>query len=163
MGLESGIIAVLSFLTHSTNEICRNARDGAEFVSQNSVFQLLSCTNLSFRATTGQPESALSAPRLNNKETVTGDWNGLDYARLGRLTSLDKLASSIERRRVRRLKTRCEVELTANAVSAGQRRSELVIRRSSSSAGRTISVPQAWAWCFLRPSSTSGFAVARTG
>ena len=39
--------------------------------------------------------------------------NGLVYTRPGRLTSLDKLASSIERRRMRRLKVRCEVELTA--------------------------------------------------
>src|SRR6185295_291528 len=39
--------------------------------------------------------------------------NGLEFARLGRLPSLDKIASSIERRRVRRLKTRCEVELMA--------------------------------------------------
>jgi hypothetical protein len=38
---------------------------------------------------------------------------GLDFARLGRLPSLDKIASSIERRRVRRIKARCEVELTA--------------------------------------------------
>ena len=40
--------------------------------------------------------------------------NGLDYPQFGRLISLDKLASSIERRRVRRLKVKCEVELTAN-------------------------------------------------
>ena len=38
---------------------------------------------------------------------------GLDFARLGRLPSLDKIASSIERRRMRRIKARCEVELTA--------------------------------------------------
>jgi hypothetical protein len=38
---------------------------------------------------------------------------GSNHARLGRLTSLDKLASSIERRRLRRLKVRCEVELVA--------------------------------------------------
>jgi len=45
---------------------------------------------------------------------LTGDsGNGLNYPRLGRLTSLDKLASSIERRRMRRLRVRCEVELTA--------------------------------------------------
>ena len=37
----------------------------------------------------------------------------LDFPRLGRLPSLDKLASSIERRRVRRLKARCEIELMA--------------------------------------------------
>lgn len=36
------------------------------------------------------------------------------FARGGRLTSLDQLASSIERRRVRRLKVKCEVELLAN-------------------------------------------------
>jgi hypothetical protein len=40
--------------------------------------------------------------------------NSLDYARQGRLTSLEKLASSIERRRLRRLKVKCEVELVAN-------------------------------------------------
>jgi len=39
--------------------------------------------------------------------------DGLDYARLGRLTSLEKLASSIERRRLRRLKVKCEIELAA--------------------------------------------------
>jgi len=39
---------------------------------------------------------------------------GLKYTRTGRLTSLEKLASSIERRRLRRLKVKCEVELTAN-------------------------------------------------
>jgi hypothetical protein len=38
---------------------------------------------------------------------------GLDFARLGRLPSLEKIASSIERRRMRRLTARCEVELTA--------------------------------------------------
>lgn len=40
--------------------------------------------------------------------------NGSDFARVGRLTSLDQLASSIERRRVRRLRVKCEVELMAN-------------------------------------------------
>jgi hypothetical protein len=39
--------------------------------------------------------------------------DGLDYARLGRVTSLEKLASSIERRRLRRLKVKCELELMA--------------------------------------------------
>src|ERR1041384_8396349 len=39
--------------------------------------------------------------------------DGLDYARLGRLTSLENLASSIERRRLRRLKVKCELELMA--------------------------------------------------
>ena len=34
-------------------------------------------------------------------------------SRYGRLTSLDKLASSIERRNVRRLRVKCEVELAA--------------------------------------------------
>ena len=40
--------------------------------------------------------------------------NGLNYWRIGRLTSLDKLASSIERRSVRRLRAKCEVELVAD-------------------------------------------------
>jgi hypothetical protein len=39
--------------------------------------------------------------------------DGLDYARPGRLTSLENLASSIERRRLRRLKVKCELELMA--------------------------------------------------
>jgi len=47
------------------------------------------------------------------KEQFAETGTGLDFARLGRLPSLDKLASSIERRRMRRLKTRCEVELMA--------------------------------------------------
>jgi hypothetical protein len=38
----------------------------------------------------------------------------LEEESIGRLTSLDKLASSIERRRMRRLKVRCEVELVAS-------------------------------------------------
>ena len=38
---------------------------------------------------------------------------GLTPSRTGRLTSLDKLASSIERRSVRRLRVKCEVELAA--------------------------------------------------
>jgi hypothetical protein len=60
MGLESGIIAALSFLTHSINKIAGMPRMAAEFGSQNSVFTFFQCTNLSFRATTGQPVSALS-------------------------------------------------------------------------------------------------------
>ena len=42
----------------------------------------------------------------------TGD--GLNFWTIGRLTSLDKHASSIERRSVRRLKAKCEVELMAS-------------------------------------------------
>ena len=38
---------------------------------------------------------------------------GLTPSRHGRLTSLDKLASSIERRNARRLRAKCEVELSA--------------------------------------------------
>jgi len=38
---------------------------------------------------------------------------GLTPSRYGKLTSLDKLASSIERRNVRRLRVKCEVELAA--------------------------------------------------
>src|SRR5215213_664223 len=57
---ESGIIAGLSFLTHPTHEICRLPGKAAGFITPSSVLQLLSCTNLSFRATTGQPESVVS-------------------------------------------------------------------------------------------------------
>lgn len=54
----------------------------------------------------------LRASIISKQFRETGD--GLNYSRLGRLTSLDKLASSIERRRMRRLKVKCEVELFAN-------------------------------------------------
>ncbi|HET6977998.1 MAG TPA: PilZ domain-containing protein [Pyrinomonadaceae bacterium] len=47
------------------------------------------------------------------KEQFADTGHGLDFARLGRSPSLDKIASSIERRRMRRLKTRCEIELMA--------------------------------------------------
>ena len=51
---------------------------------------------------------------LNIKEQVekTGDF--LDYFPVSRLTRLDHLASSIERREMRRLKVKCEVELLAD-------------------------------------------------
>ena len=52
--------------------------------------------------------------RLRNL-TLKQDVNktGLTPPRYGRLTGLDKLASSIERRNVRRLRVKCEVELAA--------------------------------------------------
>lgn len=49
---------------------------------------------------------------LNIKEQKTGDF--LDYFPVSRLTRLDHLASSIERREMRRLKVKCEVELLAD-------------------------------------------------
>jgi PilZ domain-containing protein len=47
------------------------------------------------------------------KQQFAEPGNGLYYPQLGRLTTLENLASAIERRRVRRLKARCEIELTA--------------------------------------------------
>lgn len=59
-------------------------------------------------------ERGLRLRTLNIKEQVdkTGDF--LDYFPVSRLTRLDQLASSIERREMRRLKVRCEVELLAD-------------------------------------------------
>lgn len=54
----------------------------------------------------------LRALIIKNQRGETG--NGLNYTPLGRLTTMDKLASSIERRRMRRLRAKCEVELTAS-------------------------------------------------
>lgn len=48
------------------------------------------------------------------KQQFAESRNALDYPRPGSLTSLEKIASSIERRRVRRLKVACELELTAS-------------------------------------------------
>jgi len=48
------------------------------------------------------------------KEQFEETGSHLNYSRIGRLTTLDKLASSIERRRMRRLRAKCEVELVAN-------------------------------------------------
>jgi len=59
----------------------------------------------------GERRLRLRASIIKEQFAETG--YGLDFARLGRLPSLEKLASSIERRRLRRLKARCEIELTA--------------------------------------------------
>lgn len=58
-------------------------------------------------------ERALRLRAAIIKQLTRETGNGLDSNRLGRLTSLEKLAESIERRHMRRLKARCEVELTA--------------------------------------------------
>jgi hypothetical protein len=104
----------LSFLTHSINENCRNAGDGAEFNSQTLFFSffmykfIVSC----YYWPTGEGGLRLRASIIKSEFEETG--TGLNYTRQGRLTSLDKLASSIERRRMRRLKVKCEVELVAS-------------------------------------------------
>lgn len=59
-------------------------------------------------------EGRLRLRTLIIKELRGESGSGSNFARRGRLTSLDQLASSIERRRVRRLKVRCEVELVAD-------------------------------------------------
>ena len=48
------------------------------------------------------------------KEQFAETGQDLNYSPVERLTSLEKLASSIERRKMRRLKARCEVELVAS-------------------------------------------------
>ena len=58
-------------------------------------------------------EAALRLRALIIKEQREETGSGSNFARIGRLTSLDQLASSIERRRMRRLRVRCEVELVA--------------------------------------------------
>ena len=59
----------------------------------------------------GERRLRLRASIINKQFADSG--KVLDFAQLGRLPSLDKIASSIERRRMRRLKTRCEIELMA--------------------------------------------------
>ena len=59
---------------------------------------------------TGEHGLRLRALMIKRQFEETG--NGLKSTI--RLTSLDRLASSIERRRMRRLKAKCEVELVAN-------------------------------------------------
>ena len=111
---ESGIIAVLSLLTHTINENCTKARTAAEFNSKLRFFSffmykfIVSC----YYWPTAEGGLRLRASIIKSEFEETG--NGLIYSRQGRLTSLDKLASSIERRRVRRLKAKCEVELVAD-------------------------------------------------
>jgi PilZ domain len=48
------------------------------------------------------------------KEQREESRNCPNYSSVGRFTNLDQLASSIERRKLRRLKARCEVELMAS-------------------------------------------------
>jgi PilZ domain len=57
-------------------------------------------------------EHGLRLRALTIKRQFEETGNGLGYPTIG-LTRLDKLASSIERRRMRRLKAKCEVELVA--------------------------------------------------
>ena len=59
-------------------------------------------------------ERGLRLRTLTIKRNFEETGNGLSYWTIGRLTSLDKLASAIERRSVRRLKAKCEVELMAS-------------------------------------------------
>lgn len=59
-------------------------------------------------------EGSLRLRALIIKDQRTESGVGSNFAQVGRLTSLDQLASSIERRRVRRLRVKCEVELVAN-------------------------------------------------
>ena len=59
-------------------------------------------------------ERGLRLRTLTIKRHYEETGNDLSYWTIGRLTSLDKLASSIERRSVRRLKAKCEVELMAS-------------------------------------------------
>src|SRR5688500_7508506 len=51
---------------------------------------------------------------LTIKQHVNEIGDGLNPPPFGRLTRLDKLASSIERRSMRRLRVKCEVELAAS-------------------------------------------------
>jgi hypothetical protein len=51
---------------------------------------------------------------LNIKQQFEETVDDSPSSKIGRLTILDKLASSIERRRMRRLRAKCEVELVAN-------------------------------------------------
>lgn len=59
-------------------------------------------------------EGSLRLRSLTIKQLRGESGSGSNFARGGILTSLDQLASSIERRRVRRLRVKCEVELVAN-------------------------------------------------
>ena len=58
-------------------------------------------------------EGGLRLRALIIKEQRGEMGSGLNYTPIGRLTTMDKLASSIERRRMRRVKAKCEVELVA--------------------------------------------------
>jgi len=51
---------------------------------------------------------------ISIKQQVGETGNDFGSSRIGRLTIVDKLASSIERRQMRRLRAKCEVELVAN-------------------------------------------------
>lgn len=73
---------------------------------------------------------------------------GLDYFPISKLTRLDHLTSSIERREMRRLKVRCEVELLANLslldTDAGEPLESLVFMGQTSdlsAAGLSMIIP----------------------
>ena len=56
----------------------------------------------------------LKLRNLTISQTVADAESRLGPSQISRLTSVDKLASSIERRSMRRLRVKCEVELAAN-------------------------------------------------
>src|SRR5689334_17666598 len=56
----------------------------------------------------------LKLRNLTIKQKVADAENRLKHSQFTKLTSLDKLASAIERRSMRRLRVNCEVELAAN-------------------------------------------------
>jgi len=92
----------------------QECQDGAEFISQDSVFSasfMYKFTVSCYYWPAGEHRLRLRASIIKKHFADTG--KVLDFARLGKLPSLDKIASSIERRRMRRLKTRCEIELMA--------------------------------------------------
>lgn len=60
----------------------------------------------------GEGRLRLRALTIRNESKGTG--NGLTASHVRRLTSVDQLASSIERRRTRRLRVKCDAELVAD-------------------------------------------------
>jgi PilZ domain len=61
---------------------------------------------------TGKHGFRLRALKIKKERVEIG--NGPHHSRISRLTTLEHLASSIERRRMRRLRVKCEVELVAD-------------------------------------------------
>jgi hypothetical protein len=113
MGLESGNYTRIELFNSFDNRKLRGCQDGGVNLKLCYLFSFLmyKFTVSCYYWPAGERSLRLRALTIKEKREETGSGSN---SRIGRLTSLDQLASSIERRKVRRLKVKCEVELEAS-------------------------------------------------
>src|SRR5215213_936156 len=111
---ENGIIAVLTFLIHSINRNCRMPKRQQSWSQHSVLFSLFMYKFIVSCYYWPATELGLRLRTLNISQQFAETGADFSDSKIGRLTTLDKLASTIERRTMRRLRAKCEVELVAN-------------------------------------------------